>query len=235
MNEPLILLPGMMCDARIFAGQIAPLSRDRAVMIAPLVGERVEEMASAVLDSAPARFALAGLSLGGIVAMELLRRAPERITRVALMDTTPLNETPQEAAAREPQIIAARTGRFDEVMREQVLTPLLRAGPHKAAQLAYLMEMAHDLGPEAFVRQSRALQRRRDQQPTLRKVRQPALILCGEEDRLTPLKRHEFMSELVPYAQLRVIEEAGHLSVLDQPDAVTAALQEWMRQPLVLR
>jgi pimeloyl-ACP methyl ester carboxylesterase len=118
MPDPLVLLPGMMCDARLFAPQMADLSRDHAVMVAPISqGERVEEIASDLLGLLPAKFALAGLSMGGIVAMELLRRAPERITRLALMDTNPLAETPQSAAAYEPMIIGARAGRLDEVLR----------------------------------------------------------------------------------------------------------------------
>ena len=113
MNEPVVFLPGLMCDARLFGPQIAELSSDRAVMCAPISqGERIEEIASDLLDVLPTKFALAGLSMGGIVAMEILRRAPERVTRIALMDTNPLPETPQAAAAREPQIIGARSGRL---------------------------------------------------------------------------------------------------------------------------
>ena len=236
MNEPLVLLPGMMCDARIFAPQIFALSTDMAVMTAPITGgERIEEIASQILSLAPAKFALAGLSMGGIVALEIVRRAPERITRLALMDTSPLAETPQEAAAREPQIVGARAGRMLEVIRDQMLPHVLRQGPDRMAQQALMLDMAADLGTEVFVRQTRALQRRRDHQMTLRKIRQPVLILCGAEDRLTPPKRHEFMAQLIEFAQIRVIEGAGHLPVLDQPSAVTSAIRDWMKQPLVLR
>ena len=105
-HEPLVLLPGMMCDARLFGPQIAELSADMAVMVAPVTqGERIEEIASGLLDLLPKRFALAGLSMGGIVAMELLRRAPDRISRIALMDTNPLAETPVIAANRGPRIV----------------------------------------------------------------------------------------------------------------------------------
>ncbi|MBV6638915.1 MAG: alpha/beta hydrolase, partial [Mameliella sp.] len=106
MTEPVVFLPGMMCDARLFGPQITDLSRDHAVMTVPITqGERIEEIASSVLDVAPMRFALAGLSMGGMVAMELYRRAPDRVTRLALMDTSPLPEPPQMAALRDPQII----------------------------------------------------------------------------------------------------------------------------------
>lgn len=236
MTEPLVLLPGMMCDARLYWPQITDLSRDHAVMVAPITeGERIEEIASALLDALPVKFALAGLSMGGIVAMELLRRAPERITRIALMDTNPLAETPQSAAAYEPMIIGARSGRLDEVMRGFMRPDYLAPGPGRMAVLAQVFAMAQDLGPEVMIRQVRALQRRRDQQPTLRRCKVPALVLCGAQDTLTPLKRHAFMAELIPYARLEVIEDAGHLPTLEAPEAVTRALRAWMAQPFVLQ
>lgn len=236
MAEPLVLLPGMMCDARLFAPQINDLSRDTAVMVAPITqGERIEEIASGLLDVLPARFALAGLSMGGIVAMELLRRAPERITRIALMDTNPLAETPQTAAAYEPMIIGARAGRLDEVLRGFMRADFLAPGPQRLAVLNRVFEMGRDLGPEVLIRQVRALQRRRDQQATLRKCKVPALILCGAHDRLTSPKRHAFMAELMPSARLEVIEDAGHLPTLETPEAVTEALRRWMVQPFVLQ
>ena len=235
MAEPLVFLPGMMCDARLFGPQIAELSADTAVMVAPITqGERVEEIASGLLDLLPQRFALAGLSMGGIVAMEILRRAPERVTRIALLDTNPLAETPQVAAAREPQIVAARTGRMLQVMREEMKPNYLAPGAGRPAVLDLVMDMADTLGPEVFIRQSRALQRRPDQQSTLRKCKIPALVLCGAHDVLCPVRRHEFMAELIPNAKLHIIEDAGHLPTLEQPDETTRALRAWMTQPMVL-
>ena len=236
MAEPLVFLPGMMCDARLFGPQIAELSADLAVTVAPVTqGERVEEIASGLLDLLPKRFALAGLGLGGIVAMELLRRAPDRISRIALMGTNPLAETPVAAASREPQIVKVRSGRLMEVMRDEMKPGCLAPGPQRGEVLDLVMDMAEALGPEVFIRQSRAMQRRRDQQAVLRKCRVPTLILCGEHDTLYPVKRHSFMAELVPYAELVVLPDAGHLPMLEQPAATTAVLRKWMTQPLVLR
>jgi|TARA_B110000908_G_C10210517_1_gene429975 pimeloyl-ACP methyl ester carboxylesterase len=236
MAEPLVFLPGMMCDARLFGPQIAELSADHCVMVAPVTqGERIEEIASGLLDQLPARFALAGLSMGGIVAMELLRRAPDRITRIALMDTNPLAETPPVAAAREPQIVGVRTGRLEQVMRDEMKPHYLAPGPHRAEVLELVMDMALALGADTFVRQSRALQRRRDQQGTLRKCKVPTLVLCGAHDALCPVKRHTFMAELIPYAKLVVLENAGHLPTLETPAETTQALRDWLKQPLILQ
>jgi len=236
MAEPLVFLPGMMCDARLFGPQIAELSSDFSVMVSPVTrGERIEEIASGLLDELPQRFALAGLSMGGIVAMELLRRAPDRITRLALMDTNPLAETPQVAAAREPQIVKVRAGRMADVMREEMKPNYLAPGPFRNEILDLVMDMAQALGPDVFIRQSRALQRRRDQQGTLRKCKVPTMVLCGAHDALCPVKRHTFMAELIHGAELRVLEHAGHLPTLEMPGETTQAIRDWMRQPLVLR
>ncbi len=232
MNEPLVLLPGMMCDARLFGPQIAELSSEGAVTIAPITqGERIEEIASNLLSDLPERFALAGLSMGGIVAMEILRRAPDRVSRIALMDTNPLAETPQSSAAYEPMIVGARAGRLEDVLGGFMRPEYLAPGPQRADILALVLEMGLYLGPETFVRQARALQRRRDQQSTLRRCKVPALVLCGEHDGLTPVKRHTFMAELIANAQLEIIEAAGHLPTLENPAATTAALRRWLLHP----
>lgn len=236
MPDPLVLLPGMICDARLFGPQIAELSADTAVMVAPITqGERIEEIASGLLHLLPQRFALAGLGMGGIVAMELLRRAPERITRLALMDTSSHAETPQDAAMREPKIVAARSGRLLDVMREEMKPGYLAPGPHQRPVLDLVMDMAEVLGSEVFVRQSRALQRRRDQQGILSKIKVPALVLCGAHDALYPVKRHQFMADLIPNAVLRVMQGSGHLPTLEEPDATTYELRRWLAQPSVMR
>lgn len=234
-GDPVVFLPGMMCDARLFAPQVADLGRDRVVSVAPITrGERIEEIASGLLDHLPGRFALAGLSMGGIVAMELLRRAPDRVTRIALMDTNPLAETPQSSVGYEPLIAKLRAGMVaeavDMVLGEGVLAP----GAHRLEVLAQVMEMAAALGPDALVRQVRALQRRRDYQAVLRRCQVPALVLCGAADTLTPPRRHAFMAGLIPGATLRMIDGAGHLPVLERPAETNAALRGWLEQPLIL-
>ncbi|MDV7144497.1 alpha/beta hydrolase [Tropicimonas sp. TH_r6] len=236
MNEPLVFLPGMMCDARLFWPQVMEFGRDRAVMVAPVAGaSSIGAIAAQVLEAAPNRFALAGLAMGGMVAMEVLRRAPERITRLALFDTSPLPETPQAAADREPQIVAVRSGRLGSMMREEIGPRSLAQGPNRGEVLNLIVDMAETLGPEVFIAQSRALQRRPDQQKVLRTTRVPTLVLCGDQDVVYPVKRHEFMAELIPNADLHIVEGAGQLPTLEQPQVTNQILRNWLESPLILR
>ncbi len=223
---PLILLPGMMCDARLFAPQIKALP---GAQIMPITAhDTVAALAADIIAQAPDRFALAGLSMGGIVAMEVLRQAPDRVVKIALLDTNPKAEHPKIAAAREPQIAKVEQGDLIPVMRDEMKPNYLTDGPNRAAILDLCMEMAGDLGPAVFIRQSRALQTRPDQQDTLRNCKVPALILCGRDDALCPVHRHELMHDLIPESTLHIVENAGHLPTLEQPTETTAALSRWL-------
>ncbi|GAA4224299.1 pimeloyl-ACP methyl ester carboxylesterase [Sagittula marina] len=236
MPEPIVFLPDMLCDARLFGPQLAALSGRRAVMAAPITGgERIEEIASNLLDQLPKRSAIVGCGMGGAVALEIVRRAPDRLTRLCLMDSSPLQDTPQQAAARDPLLIRARAGKFESVIDEALHLGDLVASPWRGEVAALIRDMALGLGPEVLVRQTRAWQRRKDQQGTLRRINMPTLVVCGAENRQLPVKRHEFMAELIPGAHLRVIEDAAHFSMLEQPDAVADALSDWLAMPLVLR
>lgn len=233
MAEPLLFVPGIGADARLFMPQIVSLSREMIVAAAPGGrGERVEEIASDILSSAPSKFALCGHGLGGMVALEMVRRAPDRVTRLCLISSSPLAETPQDAAERESRIIAARAGRFEDAISAEIQQNWLAPTQARAEILARFAAMARMVGSETFVRQSRALQRRRDQQATLRKLKQKVLVICGEYDGLYPVRRQEFMAELIPHAQLYVLPDAGHLPTLEQANAVTIALRDFMLWPL---
>lgn len=224
---PLVLLPGMMCDARLFAPQTAALGGTRAIHHAPVGGaETMAEIAAGVLAHAPPRFALAGLSMGGIVAMEVLRQAPARVERLALLDTNPLAEKPEVKARRGPQIAAAEAGDLARVMRDEMKPNYL--AQTDGGLLDLCMAMALDLGAEVFVRQSRALRDRPDQTATLRAWQGPTLLLCGRKDALCPVERHEMMAGLMPQARLVVVENAGHLPPLERPAETTAAMAEWL-------
>lgn len=228
---PLVLLPGMMCDARLFGPQIAAFGRSRAIHVPPLGGhDTMAALAAEVLTHAPPRFALAGLSMGGILAMEMMVQAPRRITRLALLDTNPRAELPEVQARRAPQIKAVQAGRLHEVMRDEMKPNYLAHGPGRQEVLDLCMEMALDLGPAAFINQSLALRDRPDQQDSLRAIRVPTLILCGREDRLCPVERHELMQALIPGAALTIVDGAGHLPVLEKPNETTAALARWLEE-----
>jgi len=226
---PLLLLPGMMCDARLFQPQIAALSGRHTLITAPIGGaDTMTALARTVLNAAPPRFAVAGLSMGGILAMEIIRQAPDRVAAVALMDTNPLAEKPDIQVRRGPQIEAVQSGRLAEVMRDEMKPNYLTEGPDRAAILDLCMAMALDLGPEVFVNQSRALRDRPDQCETLRSFDGPALVLCGRDDALCPVSRHDLMHDLLPNSTLKIIDGAGHLPTLEQPTKTTAALTRWL-------
>ncbi|WP_270728903.1 alpha/beta fold hydrolase [Shimia sp. Alg240-R146] len=231
MSLPLVLLPGMMCDARLFAPQFAAFSGSWAMMTAPIGGhDKVEALASSVLAAVPDRFALAGLSMGGIVAMEMVRQAPDRVAGLALMDTNPLAESDEVKARRVPQIEAVKAGNLRQVMREEMKPNYLADGPNQGAILDICMAMATDLGDRVFVNQSIALRDRVDQTETLRNYRSATLVMCGEDDTLCPISRHELMANLLPNAKLEIIRNAGHLPTLEQPETTNAALKRWLEK-----
>ncbi|WP_282027213.1 alpha/beta fold hydrolase [Ruegeria faecimaris] len=227
--KPLVMLPGMMCDARLFAPQIAALSSSNPVLYAP-IGEHdtVQALAAEVLSYAPPRFVLAGLSMGGIVAMEIIRQQPQRVVSVALMDTNHLAERDDVKARRGPQIASVSSGGLGRVMAEEMKPNYLTDGPNREAILNLCMDMALGLGPDIFINQSKALRDRPDQSDTLRVYTGQALILCGKDDALCPVSRHASMHELLTNSRFEVIEQAGHLPTLEQPELTTAALSRWL-------
>lgn len=226
MTLPLILLPGMMCDARLYAPQLAAFPD--ATVLPITASDTVEQLAAGVLADAPDRFALGGLSMGGIVAMEVLRQAPHRVARLALMDTNPLAEHDSIKPRRASQIAKARAGHLRDVMRNEMKPHYLAEGPDRQEVLDLCMAMAMDLGEDVFVRQSIALRDRPDQTGTLRAFRGPALVLCGRDDALCPVKRHELMADLIVGADLRIIGRAGHIPTLERPEDTNAALARWL-------
>lgn len=224
---PLVLIPGMMCDARMWGG--LPVVLDCPVThVLPTAADTMQDLARQALAMAPPRFALAGLSMGGIVAMEMVRQAADRVDRLALLDTNPRAEAPEVQARRQPQIDRALAGGLDRVMRNEMKPNYLADGPEKSAILDLCMDMALALGPQVFARQSRALRDRPDQQATLAAFSGPALVLMGAEDRLCPLDRHQLMHALMPHSDLVIVPGAGHLPTLEQPLATATALRRWL-------
>ena len=227
---PLILLPGMMCDERLFTPQIDAFSGERDVSVFALSDHvTIADLAADILAKSPDRFALVGLSMGGIVAMEMMAQAAERIEKIALLDTNPLAEVDEVKQRRQPQLDAVKQGRLRDVMRDEMKPNYLSKGPRREAVLKTCMDMALDLGPEVFIRQSHALMDRVDQTKTLKNIDVPTLILCGRDDTLCPLSRHELMHKLVPHSTLDIIENAGHLPTLEQPETTNESLRKWLK------
>ena len=225
---PLILIPGMMCDARMWGDLPAQLGQVSHIL--PSQSDTAQALAAEILAQVPPCFALAGLSMGGILAMEILRQAPHRVTHLALLDTNPRAETTAAQARRPAQIARAQTD-LAAVLRDEMKPNHLHPGPHRAEILNLCMTMALCLGPEIFARQSNALKNRPDQTQTLAAFKGPALVLMGEHDSLCPRDRHDLMHALMPQSRLAIIPGAAHLPTLEQPALALAELLRWLALP----
>ncbi len=226
---PLVLLPGLLCDQALWRPQVDALADIAAFQIGDLtLNDSLGAMARRVLAAAPPRFALAGLSMGGYVAQEIMRRAPERVSRLALLDTSARADTPEQTARRRGLIELSEKGKFHGVTPR--LLPLLLHPEHLAdrALTAIVLGMAERVGKAAFLRQQKAIMGRPDGREDLPRIQCPTLVLCGRQDALAPLPLHEEMAGLVAGAALTVIEDCGHLSTLEKPDEVNAAMRRWL-------
>ena len=226
---PLVLVPGLLCSARLYAPQIAALWPFGPVTVAD--HRRDDDMAAIsarILADAPPRFALAGLSMGGHIAFAMLRLAPERIAKLALLDTSARPDTAEQTAQREKLIAMADGGRLNDVV--EILAPrfLHRSRQNDVALKRTLQEMAADVGPIAFVGQQKALMSRMDSRPFLAAIHCPTLVLVGDGDELTPPELSKEICAGISGARLVVVPGCGHLSTLEKPDAVNAALAEWL-------
>ncbi len=226
---PVVLVPGLLCSARLYREQTAALWRFGPVMVADHTrDDSMEAIAHRILSQAPPRFALAGLSMGGYIALTIVREAPERVVKLALLDSAARPETPEQTARRQPQIALARSGRFSEV--SPLTWPLFvhRNRQGDEALKLVVQTMAQETGAEAFLRQQRAIMGRQDARPMLPSIRCPTLVLVGDGDELTPPALAQEIVSGIAGARLAVIPDCGHLSTLERPDAVNEALGEWM-------
>jgi pimeloyl-ACP methyl ester carboxylesterase len=233
MREPLpvVLVPGLLCSPRLYGGQLPTLWQFGPVIIADhRRDDTVAAIARRTLAAAPPRFALVGLSMGGVVAFEILRQAAERVALLALLDTTARPDTPEHGERRLAQIALAQKGRFAEV--PDLLFPFfLHPAHHGDEALRQVVRlMAQETGPEAFVRQQMAIMNRPDSRPSLATVRCPTLVLVGDQDEITPPVQSTEIANDVADARLVIVPECGHLSTLDRPQHVTHALIEWLDQ-----
>ncbi|WP_186074519.1 alpha/beta fold hydrolase [Burkholderia gladioli] len=226
---PIVLIPGLLCTAEVFAPQIPALWPYGPVTVAStLEGDSIAAMAAAILASAPPRFALAGFSMGGYLAHEILRRAPERVTRLALLSTSARADQPIQVEMRQALLEAATHGDYDTVLANATLNTAhvsLRRDPVFAATKR---RMAADIGRAAFARQTAAVIGRPDSRCELPSIAVPSLVLVGDSDPVTPPEFAREMAEAIPGAKLVIVPECGHTSPLERPEAVNAALRDWL-------
>lgn len=227
--ETLLLIPGLMCDETLWSHQLRHLSDLADCRVADTrTGDSMEALAEAILAAAPPRFALAGLSMGGLISHAIMARAPERVTKLALIGTNARCDTPEQTARRRSLMAMAHEGRYAEI------TPLLMPAlvhpsrVHDTALTEAVLSMARNIGAETFLRQTEAIIGRPPRQDRLPHYRVPTLIVVGREDAITPLELHEEMAAGIPGSELVILEDCGHLSTMEQPQAVTALLRRWL-------
>lgn len=231
-RETVVLVPGLLCDHGVWTAQLEALSEPFDCRVAQLdIQDSIEGMASAVLALSDGMFSLVGHSMGGYVALEVMRQAPERVRRLALLDTQPRADSKDQAVRRKALFEEAQRGGFREVIAG--FPPLLfhESRLSDASLVKAFDEMAERVGKEAFLRQQRAIMGRRDSVATLSGILCPTLVLCGRQDLITPLENSQLMAAAIPTAApLLVLEECGHMAPMEQPTAVIAALRSWMER-----
>ena len=226
---PIVLIPGLLCSPRMYEPQIPALWAHGPVMVATHTrDDSMAGIARRILGQAPERFVLIGLSMGGYISFEIMRQAPDRIARLGLLDTQARADTPEQSDRRRAQIAMAQGGKLQEVADLQfpMMFSEARHGDQRLRDLN--RQMATDVGAEAFARQQTAIIGRPDSRPDLGDIACPTLVLVGESDTITPPERAKEMADVISDARLIVVPDSGHLSTLEQPAAVTAALTAWL-------
>ena len=228
---PVVLVPGLLCTARLYVEQIPALWQFGPVTVADHTrDDTMAGISRRILAQAPPRFALVGLSMGGYVVLEMLRQARERVAKLALLDTTARPDLPEQTEQRKLQIEMARGGRFDGIAKLLFPRFVSVANQQDRTLKRIVRTMAEETGADAFVRQQTAIMGRADSRPSLGAIKCPTLVLVGEQDVLTPPDRAAEIVAGIPHARQVVVPNCGHLSTLEQPDAVTHALVELLAQ-----
>jgi pimeloyl-ACP methyl ester carboxylesterase len=227
---PVVLVPGLTCSARLYAEQIPALWRFGPVMVADHTrDDSMASIARRILAGAPPRFALAGLSMGGYIAFEILRQAPQRVARLALLDTGARAETPEQTERRKVVIALAKSGRYAEVPDIAFPIYVHRNRLNDADLKRTVRMMAEETGVDAFLRQQQAIMSRPDSRPGFSSIKCLTLVLVGDGDEATPPELAREIAGAITGARLVMIADCGHLSTLEQPEKVTAALVDWMK------
>jgi pimeloyl-ACP methyl ester carboxylesterase len=226
---PLVLVPGLLCSARLYTSQIAALWPQGQVTVADhRRDDSMEAIAARILKDAPPLFALAGLSMGGYIAFAMMRLAPERVAKLALLDTSARPDLPEQKAGREKFIAMAQAGKLADVV--ETLTPKFLHRDHAKDEgfKKIVRDMAHDTGPDAFVRQQKSIMTRQDSRPLLSQIGCPTLVLVGDGDELTPPELAREIAADILGSRLVVVPQCGHLSTIEKPEAVNAAMTAWL-------
>ena len=227
---PVVLVPGLTCSARLYAEQIPALWRFGPVTVADHTrDDSMAGIARRILAAAPPRFALAGLSMGGYIAFEIIRQAPQRVVRLALLDTGARAEAPEQTERRKVVIALAKSGRYIEVPDVAFPNYVHRNRLNDAGLKRTVRMMAEETGVDAFLRQQQAIMSRPDSRPGLGSIKCPTLVLVGDGDEATPPELAREIAGAIAGARLVMIADCGHLSTLEQPEKVTAALVDWMK------
>jgi len=228
MRTPLVLLPGLICDERLWRDVIGGLGNTVEAIVADLTqGDSIAQMASHALAVAPPRFALAGLSMGGYVAMEIMRQAPERVSHLALLDTMARPDDEARRANRLKGIDGVEQGRFVEVTKG-MLASLLAPQHLDTAVADEVQTMSERVGPQVYIRQQKAIMERVDSRPGLKEIGVPTLVGVGEMDVLIPPELSREIAEGIAGAELVTFPGSGHLPTMENPEAVTAAMRGWL-------
>ena len=227
---PILLVPGLLSSPRIYAPVMSALWAIGPVTVANHIrDDNMGAIARRILDEAPPRFALAGHSMGGYIALEIIRQAPERVSRLALLNTQARPDTPEATSRRRGQMARAQAGEFRNVLDELFAIFVHPMRRDRADLLQLVHDMGRDVGVEAFVRQQTAIIGRPDSRPTLATIACPTLVLTGDEDLAIPNSLSKEMADGIPGAKLVILSQCGHLAQPEQPEATANALVEWLR------
>jgi len=230
--ETLYLLCGVLCDEEVWQGQLPALRNRYDVRVVSFqTFESLGAMADHVLASAPPRFSVVGHSMGGRVALEIYRKAPQRVVRLALFDTGYEPPGPDEAVKRSVLTNKANAEGIDAIAEAWARPMIGPSNQDDAELLDRILRMVRRMSPQIYGRQTRALLSRPDATGVLPTITCPTLILCGVEDAWSPPDRHQRMARLIPQARLRLIERCGHMCTMERPAEVLAAIEEWMGEP----
>lgn len=230
MAFPIVLVPGLTCTPRLYAPQLPALWPFGAVTVADHRRDSdMAAIAARILADAPPRFALVGLSMGGYIAFAMLRQAPERIVKLALLNTNARADTPEQTASRKTQIAMARGGRYGEIAGLSLPRYLLKRNQDDPVMSGIVRQMIEETGAEAFVRQQTAIMTRPDSRPLLASIRCPTLVLVGDTDVATPPEVNKEIADGIAGSKYIVVPDCAHLSTLEKPEAVNAALTAWLK------